>query len=60
MSDYGDFCREQREWKRKRKKELGKSCPHCNDIQPKRIPSILLPQQTCKVCGYKDTRRREE
>ena len=57
MSDYGDFCREMRDSKRDLRMRLGRDCPHCNDMQPNRIPSILLPGQTCRVCGYKDPRK---
>ena len=35
---------------------LGVNCPNCNIKQPKRIPSILLPRQRCKVDGYRDPR----
>lgn len=36
----------------------GVDCPGCRKVQPKRIPSILLPQQQCRVCGYRDPRPR--
>lgn len=39
-------------------KKYGVNCPGCPKIQPKRIPTILLPGQRCKVCGYVDTRPR--
>jgi hypothetical protein len=58
MSDYGDFCREHREYKKELRAKYGKNCPQCQTQQPKRIPAILLPQQVCKVCGYKNNRSR--
>ncbi len=55
----GELFRDWRETKRKRREEHGVNCPGCRRVQPKRIPSILLPQQRCKVCGYRDPRARE-
>ena len=47
-----------RSWKnvRKTRREMyGVDCPSC----PKnRNPTKLLPQQKCKVCGYRDPRPR--
>lgn len=56
MGDMGDMYRERREWMKDRKRELGVDCPQCPVVQPKRIPTILMPQQRCRVCGYKDPR----
>ncbi len=58
MSDYGDLCRELREQKKALRRDHGIDCPQCNVKEPKRIPTILLPGQKCKVCGYKDQRER--
>ena len=38
----------------------GKQCPKCRLIRPKSCPTILLPQQKCKVDGYRDPRPRIE
>jgi hypothetical protein len=56
MSDYGEFCHDLKEQRRELRDRLGVNCPGCKVKEPKRIPSILLPQQRCKVCGYKDPR----
>lgn len=56
---YGDLCRELREKRRDRRAKYGVDCPGCRKKEPKRTPSILLPQQRCKVCGYRDPRKRE-
>ena len=56
MSDEGDFWREVRDQRRERRAALGVDCPDCNKLQPKRIPTLLMPGQRCKVCGYQDRR----
>ena len=47
---------------RLRKQELrashGMPCHECVRLLPKASPSILLPQQRCKVHGYRDPRER--
>jgi hypothetical protein len=59
MGDMADIFNDMKERRRKRRAELGVNCPRCNQVQPKRIPSILLPGQRCKVDGYVDPRPRE-
>ena len=39
---------------------LGVECPMCKKNRPKTNASILLPQQRCKVDGYRDPRPIEE
>jgi hypothetical protein len=34
----------------------GKPCPECATKRPRANPSILLPQQRCRVDGYVDPR----
>ena len=53
MSDYGDLCRELRDAKREHRAKFGALCPECKRVRPKAHPSILLPQQRCKVDGYR-------
>lgn len=57
-SDYGDFCREMKDHKRAMRLKFGVNCPRCKEVRPKAHPSILLPQQKCKVDGYVDPRPR--
>jgi hypothetical protein len=38
------------------RKQNGVDCPGCKTKWPKRTPTKLVPGQTCKVCGYVDTR----
>lgn len=59
MSDYGDVCREVRDAKRAARAKHGVPCPECQRLLPKASPSILLPQQRCKIHGYRDQRPRE-
>lgn len=58
MSEYGDMCRDIREARRLKRNEHGVPCSVCKDKLPKANPSILLPQQRCKIHGYKDPRPR--
>lgn len=57
-SDYGDMCRDIREARREARAKHGVPCPKCAEVRPKAQPSILLPQQRCKVDGYRDPRQR--
>ena len=57
MSDYGDLCRDLRDAKRKYRAKHGVPCPDCVQKLPRANPSILLPQQRCRIHGYRDPRR---
>lgn len=58
MGDMGDLFRDIRRDHQARKAEHGVDCPGCRKVQPKRIPTRLLPDQRCRVCGYRDPRPR--
>jgi hypothetical protein len=58
MGDMGDYFNEWREHKKAMRAEHGVDCPQCKIVRPKAHPSILLPQQRCKVDGYRDPRPR--
>lgn len=58
MSDYGDLCRDLRSAKAEARAKHGVPCPECKRLLPKASPSILLPQQTCGIHGYRDPRPR--
>lgn len=60
MGDMGDAFRAYRDHRRERLQRLGVACPRCVSDHPKRNPTILLPQQRCRWCGYRDTRARVE
>ena len=56
MGDVGDFWRDIKQHRREQKAKYGKDCPGCPEVQPKRIPTRLMPGQRCRVCGYTDPR----
>lgn len=58
MGDYGDLCRDMKEFKRDRRARFGVDCPECIRLLPKANPSILLPQQRCRIHNYQDLRDR--
>lgn len=59
MGDVADDFKVWRAERREQRARLGVSCPRCASARPKATPSILLPQQRCKVDGYRDPRLRE-
>ena len=59
MGDMAEFCKELREIKKEKRRQLGMTCPECAIRLPKAHPKILLPNQKC-WCGYVDKRERKE
>lgn len=57
-SDYGDLCREIRDRRREVRAKFGVPCPECVRLLPKACPTILLPQQRCRIHKYRDPRPR--
>jgi rRNA maturation endonuclease Nob1 len=41
------------------RQRLRVSCPGCPKVRPKATPTLLMPQQRCKVCGHRDERPHE-
>jgi hypothetical protein len=58
MSDYGELCKDIRDARRDARSKHGEPCPECIQLLPKASPSILLPQQRCKIHNYRDPRQR--
>lgn len=56
MGDMGDIFNDMKAERRRKRDLFGALCPKCKEVRPKAHPSILLPGQTCKVDGYRDTR----
>jgi len=56
MSDSIDGYKDLANHKKALKQKHGMSCPKCALQRPKAHPSILIPQQRCKVDGYRDPR----
>lgn len=54
----GEYFKDLKEHRKMLREKFGVPCPGCKVKRPKANPTILLPQQTCKVCGYKDPRPR--
>ena len=60
MGDMGEVFNALKEHRRELRATYGAECPQCRIVRPKAHPSILLPQQRCKVDGYRDPRPRLE
>jgi hypothetical protein len=56
MGDEGDFWKDVREHRKHQRATLGVPCPECVRLLPKACPTILLPQQRCRIHGYRDPR----
>ena len=56
--DMGEIFNALRKDRRRLRAEYGINCPRCAEVRPRAHPSILLPQQRCKVDGYRDPRPR--
>ena len=42
--------------KKRLRAKFGAPCPECARLLPKANPSILLPQQVCRIHKYRDPR----
>lgn len=58
MGDMGDYYNDIKDHRRALRAKYGVDCPKCAEARPRACPSILLPQQRCKVDGYRDPRPR--
>jgi hypothetical protein len=58
MGDLGDTFRDWGAFKKALRAKWGVNCPKCQTERPRACPSILLPQQRCKVDKYQDPRPR--
>ena len=58
MGDVGDTFNALKDDRRKLREMFGRDCPVCVERLPKASPSILLPQQVCKIHKYRDPRPR--
>jgi len=56
MSESGEIFNAMRDHKKSLRAKYGVNCPQCAIKRPKAHPSILLPQQRCRVDGYRDPR----
>ena len=60
MGDMGDMYRAHKDAIKKDRELFGRVCKGCVENHPKRNPSILLPGQKCRWCGFIDRRRKGE
>lgn len=56
MSEAIETYRAMSDHKKRLRAKYGVNCPACAEKRPKAHPSILLPQQRCRVDGYVDPR----
>ncbi|MHB8284376.1 MAG: hypothetical protein ACYDD1_06840 [Caulobacteraceae bacterium] len=54
----GDVFNDWRAGKKALRAKYGIDCPMCRQVRPRASPTLLLPQQRCKVDGYVDPRPR--
>lgn len=56
MGDMGDIFNAHKELRKLLRKHHGRPCSDCVRKLPKAQPSILLPQQACRIHRYRDPR----
>ena len=56
MSETIEVFAGMREHKKRLREKHGAQCPECARLLPKASPSILLPQQVCRIHKYIDPR----
>jgi len=56
MSETAELYKAMGDHKKALRAKYGVNCPQCAVKRPKAHPSILLPQQRCRVDGYIDPR----
>ena len=56
MSEMVEMFGMMKDHKKRLRAKYGIPCPECQRLLPKAHPSILLPQQVCRIHGYRDPR----
>ena len=56
MSEMADVFGAMKDHRRQLRAKYGEPCPECKRLLPKAHPSILLPQQMCRIHKYRDPR----
>ena len=56
MSDMVEGFRMLKDHKKALRVKYGVACPQCKVVRPRANATILMPQQRCKVDGYRDPR----
>ena len=57
MGDVGDVFNALKAAKKAIRGKYAVACPECQAKLPKASPSMLLPQQICKIHKYRDPRK---
>lgn len=56
MGEAIDDMRALRDHNKAVRRRFGVNCPRCIERRPRATPSLLLPQQRCRIDGYFDQR----
>lgn len=56
MGDMGDIFNAHKSLRKAERAKFGKPCPECVSKLPRAQPSILIPQQVCRIHRYRDPR----
>lgn len=56
MSEMVEIFGAMKDHKKRLRAKYGIPCPECQRLLPKAHPSILLPQQACRIHKYRDQR----
>jgi hypothetical protein len=56
MGDMAEGFKALSDHKKKVRQKYGINCPECVAKLPRANPTILLPQQRCRIHGYRDQR----
>ena len=56
MSDMAEVFQGMKEHRKALREKYGVKCPECVTKLPRANPTILLPQQRCRIHGYRDPR----
>lgn len=56
MSEAVEFLRGMGDLRKHLRAKYGVACPVCVEKLPRANPTILIPQQRCRIHGYRDPR----
>lgn len=56
MSESIEYLRGMTDLRKEQRRLFGKPCPVCVEKLPRAHPSILVPQQVCRIHKYRDPR----
>jgi len=56
MSEVAEMYQGLKDFKKRLRERFGVKCPECVRLLPKANATILLPQQRCRIHGFRDAR----